>query len=141
MHTEPALIPEFAVSDWQDSRRFYTDLLGFTELYARPEEGFSMLALGAAQVMIGQLDLGRTFDDGHAPTERPFGRGVNLQIRAPDLDAIVARLAAAETALYLPLEERWYRRDDVELGNRQCVVADPDGYLLRFFEDIGTRPA
>jgi catechol 2,3-dioxygenase-like lactoylglutathione lyase family enzyme len=26
-------------------------------------------------------------------------------------------------------------------GNRQFVVADPDGYLLRFFQDLGERPA
>ena len=25
------------------------------------------------------------------------------------------------------------------LGNRQFVVADPDGYLLRFHEDLGWR--
>ena len=40
----------------------------------------------------------------------------------------------------MPLEERWYRREDEELGNRQFVVADPDGYLLRFFTNLGTRP-
>jgi hypothetical protein len=27
------------------------------------------------------------------------------------------------------------------VGNRQFVVADPDGYLLRFHEALGTRPA
>ncbi|HEY0476960.1 MAG TPA: hypothetical protein VGD37_05520 [Kofleriaceae bacterium] len=37
------------------------------------------------------------------------------------------------------MEERWYRRNDHEVGNRQFVVADPDGYLLRFFGDLGQR--
>jgi hypothetical protein len=37
------------------------------------------------------------------------------------------------------LEERWYRRGDTRLGNHQFVVADPDGYLLRFFQDLGER--
>jgi hypothetical protein len=41
----------------------------------------------------------------------------------------------------IPIEERWYRRDQMETGNRQFVVADPDGYLLRFFSDLGRRPA
>lgn len=51
----------------------------------------------------------------------------------------------------LALEERWY---DVEVvtpagkwnrigpmpsGNRQFVVEDPDGYLLRLFTSLGTR--
>lgn len=40
----------------------------------------------------------------------------------------------------IELEERWYRPDAFEAGNRQFVVADPDGYLLRFFEDLGRRP-
>lgn len=38
------------------------------------------------------------------------------------------------------MEERWYRVNEQETGNRQFVVADPDGYLLRFFEDLGLRP-
>jgi len=28
----------------------------------------------------------------------------------------------------------------VEAGNRQFVIADPDGYVLRFYEDLGRRP-
>jgi len=28
----------------------------------------------------------------------------------------------------------------MEAGNRQFIVADPDGYLLRFFSDVGRRP-
>lgn len=32
------------------------------------------------------------------------------------------------------------RSDDVEIGVRQFLVQDPDGYLLRFSEWIGDRP-
>jgi GNAT superfamily N-acetyltransferase len=39
------------------------------------------------------------------------------------------------------LEERWYRENEIENGQRQFVVADPDGYLLRFFTDLGQRSA
>jgi hypothetical protein len=48
-------------------------------------------------------------------------------------------LELANIPLYLPLEEKWYRRDGTEVGNRQFVVADPDGYLVRPFEDLGER--
>jgi hypothetical protein len=41
----------------------------------------------------------------------------------------------------LDLEDRWYDRDSLSFGNRQFVVQDPDGYLLRFFQDLGSRPA
>ncbi|WP_137132303.1 VOC family protein [Rhizobium sp. FY34] len=136
---ENALVPELAVTDWQVSRAFYRDLIGFEVLYERPEDGFSYLTLGAAQLMIDQIGTGRTFDIKNAPLENPFGRGLNLQIRVPDVSAILTRLETTKIPLYLPLEEKWYRRDDHEVGNRQFMVADPDGYLLRLFEDLGTR--
>jgi catechol 2,3-dioxygenase-like lactoylglutathione lyase family enzyme len=136
--TENALVPELAVSDWRASRAFYCGLIGFEVLYERPEEGFSFLALGTAQMMIDQIGLGRTFG-GEPRLEKPFGRGLNLQIRVTDVDMIMSRLQRAGQSLYLPLEEKWYRRNDHEVGNRQFVVADPDGYLLRLFEDLGMR--
>lgn len=134
-----ALVPELAVSDWARSRRFYCDLLGFTALYDRPEEGFSYLALGAAELMIDQIGRGRTFDDGHAPEGWPFGRGLNLQITVPDLAPPLAALAQAGLPLLLGPEDRWYRRGDSDVGQRQFVVADPDGYLLRLCTPLGVR--
>lgn len=135
-----ALVPELAVSDWQRSRAFYCGLVGFEVAYERPEEGFSFLTLGTAQLMIDQIGIGRTFEIKDAPLERPFGRGLNLQILVPQVAPILKRLESAGVRPHLPLEEKWYRRDDHEVGNRQFVVADPDGYLLRLFEDLGERP-
>ena len=134
-----ALVPEFAVSDFAASKSFYCQLLGFRCLYARPEEGFAYLALGEAELMIDQIGQGRSFDDGHLPQTYPFGRGLNVQIEVPAIAPLLSALKAANWPLYLPPEDRWYRRDQTELGNRQFVVADPDGYLLRFFESLGTR--
>jgi hypothetical protein len=51
-----------------------------------------------------------------------------------------ARVVAAGFTLVVQLEDRWYRRGANEHGNRQFVVADPDGYLLRFFTSLGSRP-
>lgn len=137
---ENALVPELAVRDWDISRSFYVDVIGFTVLYERPEEGFSFLMLGEAQLMIDQIGVTRTFSIDGEPLAYPLGRGMNLQIRVPDLSAILRRLQANSIPLVLEPEERWYRRDDSELGNRQFVVADPNGYLIRPFEDLGTRP-
>lgn len=134
-----ALVPELAVRDWRTSRAFYCDLIGFDVVYERPEEGFSFLTLGDAQLMIDRIGLGRTFELAEAPLDRPFGRGLNLQIRVPQVPSILDRLETAGVSLYLPLEEKWYRRDDHEVGNRQFVVPDPDGYLLRLYEDLGMR--
>ena len=134
-----ALVPEFAVSDWQASKRFYCDILGFALHYERPEEGFCYLKLGEAEIMIDQIGAGRTFGNGHLPDSYPFGKGVNIQIEVSAVQPLLQALARSQIELYLPLEERWYRTGDLA-GNRQFVVADPDGYLLRFFEDLGDRP-
>ena len=134
-----ALIPELSVSDWRASRDFYCDLIGFSVRYDRPEEGFAFLVLGEAQLMIDQIGIGRDFDAGDGRLTRPFGRGLNLQIRVPALEPILARLRTAGISLYLEPEEKWYRQGTMEVGNRQFIVADPDGYLLRLFEDLGER--
>ncbi|MBA8819782.1 bleomycin resistance family protein [Ochrobactrum sp. P6BS-III] len=135
-----ALVPEFAVTDWQTSLSFYCDILGFSCRYQRSEEGFAYLERDGAELMIDQIDQGRTFGGQYLPTEYPFGRGLNVQIRVSAIDPILASLKAANIPLFLPLEEKWYRNGDMEAGNRQFVVADPDGYLLRFYEDMGSRP-
>ena len=75
-----------------------------------------------------------------APLDHPYGRGVNLQIEVSNVDGLYDRSRKSRCTIFLPLEERWYRRDARECGNRQFVVADPDGYLLRFFTDLGERP-
>lgn len=141
MTNVPALIPELAVTDFGRSLRFYRDTLGFGLLYQRPEEGFGMLALGQAQLMIDQIDIGRTFGIDGAALDYPYGRGMNLQIAVAAVDPMLEALALAGIALAVPREERWYRRDRIELGQIQFVVSDPDGYLLRFFEPLGERPA
>jgi catechol 2,3-dioxygenase-like lactoylglutathione lyase family enzyme len=133
------LVPEFAVSDWRASKHFYCETLGFTCLYERPEEGFCYLDLGGAELMIDQIGTGRTFDNGYLPQSYPFGKGLNLQIRVAEVEPLVRALAKANIPLFLPLEDRWYRKDEGEVGNRQFVVADPDGYLLRFYQSLGWR--
>ena len=136
-----ALTPELAVTDWRKSRAFYCDLIGFSVRYERPEEGFCFLELGAAELMIDQIGLTRTFMVAGAALDYPLGRGVNLQILVPSVTDVLTRLTEAGIPLFLPPEEKWYRRGDMEVGNRQFAVADPDGYLLRPFEDLGSRPA
>ncbi len=132
------LVPELTCSDFESSVRFYTEVLGFAVLYDRPEERFAMLHREGAQVMIEQ-PVGRAWVAGELV--RPYGRGVNFEIECTDVDGLYGRVQAAGAAVFLEMEERWYRRDDVEVGNRQFIVQDPDGYLLRFAQDLGDQPA
>jgi catechol 2,3-dioxygenase-like lactoylglutathione lyase family enzyme len=135
----PKLIPELACSDIDRSLAFYTHVLGFGIVYARPEESFAYLNRGGAHLMLDQIGAGRTWST--ADLAHPYGRGVNLQIEVPDIDLLYAAVQSAAATIFLPIEDKWYRRDDVLVGNRQFIVQDPDGYLLRFFGDLGQRPA
>lgn len=131
------LVPELTCTNLTDSRRFYCDLLGFSVRYERPEDGFAYLCLGDAQIMLEQEHA-----EGWAvgPLERPFGRGINFQIEVETIDPICTRLRSASVALFRDPKEVWYRQDDVEHGQIEMLVQDPDGYLLRFVELLGTRP-
>ncbi len=92
----------------------------------------------SAQLMIDELTDGpRTWIT--APLERPYGRGINLQIWTQDVDALYEQVQNHQAVIFLPMEETWYRRNDVFVGNRQFIVQDPDGYMLRFAQDIGVR--
>lgn len=135
-----ALVPELSVRDLATSLRFYCDLLGFHPRYTRSDEGFAYLDRDGAELMLDQLGLGRDFDPALRDLPPPYGRGVNLQIRCASVAPLLAALADAGIALHLPPEDRWYRRDRDQVGNRQFIVADPDGYLLRFYQDLGERP-
>ena len=70
----------------------------------------------------------------------------------PNVDHLYDTVLAAGIEPTIPIEERWYDIDVVtpsgrwlasgptRAGNRQFVVADPDGYLLRFFTGLTPRP-
>jgi catechol 2,3-dioxygenase-like lactoylglutathione lyase family enzyme len=138
--TGPGLIPELDVRDLARSLAFYVELIGFRIRFERPEERFAYLTLDDAHLMLEEAaGPGRRFRT--APLERPYGRGVNFQIKVADAAALHGRVCAVGLVPYLPLEERWYRQNRAENGGRQFVIADPDGYLLRFYTGLGQRPA
>jgi len=136
--TYSKITPELDVTDLRKSLAFYIDVLGFKILFQRPEEKFAYLDIEGAGFMLEETTgPGRRFRT--APLDRPFGRGVNFQINVKDVNDLYARAQKAGFQIIIPLEEKWYRQGDKENGNQQFVVADPDGYLLRFFEDLGQR--
>lgn len=135
------LIPELYVSDLGQSLKFYVQAVGFCVRYDRPEERFAFLDLGDAELMLEQpTNHKRTWLLGELSFR--FGRGVNFSITVPDVQATYIRMQQQHPAwIVVPLEDRWYRQEQAEVGNRQFVTRDPDGYLLRLVQDLGVREA
>ena len=133
------LVPELIVSDFARSLKFYTEVLGFKQLYDRPEEDFAYLDRDGAQIMIDQRSSDGERDWVPADLEYPYGRGMNLEIEVEDVGALHDCCVRDGARIFLAMEEKWYRRDALLLGVRQFIVMDPDGYLLRLSQSLGTR--
>lgn len=138
------LTPELCCSNLKTSLSFYLEVLGFNVQYQREEDGFAMLQRQGARVMLDEIpdnpvnEMKRTWISG--ALEVPFGRGINLEIKTDKIDELYVQVQQSKAHIFLPIEERWYRADDKELGVRQFIVLDPDdGYMLRFSQDIGIR--
>lgn len=138
MTCEPGLVPELSVTDYEASRHFWCDLIGFSLRYERPEEGFGYLVLGSAHLMLDQINRGRTWATG--ALEPPLGRGINFEVQVENLDTALQRIMSAGWPIFVEPEEEWYRAGDIEIGVRQFLVQDPDGYLVRLQQEIGERP-
>ena len=69
----------------------------------------------------------------------PFGRGINLQMMVDALEPILDVLDAVGWPLFREPNLAWYRAGDQESGQTEFLVQDPDGYLLRFAQDLGMR--
>ncbi|MFK7853801.1 MAG: VOC family protein [Granulosicoccus sp.] len=134
-----ALYPELIVKDLECSHNFYIDLLGFTVEYRRDEERFLFLSYGEAQLMLLEDNDNKHSQTG--PMEFPRGQGVNFSIVTPDLSDIARTLQSHNYPLRIPVRDQWHRQSDIEHGEKQLWVMDPDGYLIRFVESLGSRPA
>jgi catechol 2,3-dioxygenase-like lactoylglutathione lyase family enzyme len=131
------LVPELDVFDLTRSTAFWCDVLGFRIAYQRPEHRFVFLELQRAQMMLKQRN--GNWETGNL--ERPLGRGVNFQIFVQSVDPLLDALSKANWPLFRECHDAWYRIAGEERGNRQFLVQDPDGYLLRFAQDLGKRGA
>ena len=129
------MIPELSVSNLAHSIRFYVSILGFHIEYDRIESGFAFISLNGAQIMLEQdNDVWVT-----GKMEYPRGRGINFQIEVDDLDSVYERIKCAGIDLFRDKTEKWRRATNIEFGEVEFLVKDPDGYLLRFSQSIGER--
>ena len=119
-----SIIPALAVADIEASVRFYSEVLGFDVQFTLPGPDGKLIHAsvkrGDSTVMFGQLDPSNPHDQGK------LGAGVALYATvadSEDIDAYFQRVKeAGATVVQEPTDQFW--------GNRDWIIADPDGYLL-----------
>ena len=131
------MVPEIDVSDFAASLDFYTRVLGFKVLFARHDPEFAYLELEELQFMLSEY---RESGWVVAPLEKPYGRGMNLQMELTDIGSVYQRLLDDKVALFQDINDTWRETGDVLSGQREFLVQDPDGYLLRFCQPLDDRP-
>ncbi len=121
------LIPELSVTDWEVSKQFY-QTLGFQIMYERVEDRFCFLELEGNQIMIEQInDHWNT-----AKLEYPFGRGINISMAIDDIDTFYKKVKTANIKIFKELMINQYQVKDTVYEDKEFLIQDPDGYLLRF---------
>lgn len=136
------LMPELFVVDFKRSLHFYSEIIGFKLKYQRYQKDkgnhFAFMSYYEAQLMIEELIPG---EKEAMKLEYPFGRGLNFEIRTPDLQVLLESLKKNDYPLQREVTEKWRNIgiQGKEFGSREFRVLDPDGFELRFAQDLGAR--
>ncbi len=133
-----SLVPELWCSDFEESLRFYTDVLSFTVIQRRGEDHHAYLSLQEAQLMLGAWEQDGTWEP--APLEKPYGRGINLFILVDNVREMYEAVVSAEVRPFVELHTKSYWRTDRMDERTEFGLLDPDGYLLRFSQVDSHRP-
>jgi len=130
------ILPELYITDFKKSLHFYVDILGFKIEYQRENPNFAFLSYQDSQMMIQELERGEKEKE---KLEYPFGRGINFQINTDRVVTIIKSLEKYHYPLTRGIKNSWYKGGKILYGCREILVDDPDGYLLRFSQDIGQK--
>ena len=121
------LIPELSVSNIEKSKEFYLNI-GFKIKYERKETKFCFIELEGNQIMIEEVN--NHWDTGKL--EYPFGRGINISMTIDDVENYYKILNEKNIKMFKDLEVHNYRVDNKVYEDKEFLIQDPDGYLLRF---------
>ena len=129
-------IPELSVTNLENSLKFYKTI-GFKIEYDRPENKFVFISLGKIQFMLQEISDNDKWNI--MELTYPFGNGINFQLEVNNVNEIYKNLKDNNYKITFEIEENWYRQGNRLLGNKEFLIQDPDGYLLRCFEDLGEK--
>lgn len=130
------LLPELYVESFERSIFFYSQILQWKIEYTRESPRFAFLSYFGSQIMIQELLPSDLEQEQLRP---PYGKGMNFQIETPTVQKIIDQLKKHDYPLKRGIKESWYEDGEVAYGCREILVSDPDGYLLRFSQDVGEK--
>lgn len=122
------LVPELSVTNIDVSKDFYINILHFKLEYERPADKFAFLSYQGSQIMIEEINNHWSVGE----LVRPFGRGINFQIETNEIEAVSQRLKDNNVKIYKDIFSSEYVAGDEVFVEKELLVQDPDGYLLRF---------
>lgn len=130
------VVPELYCFDINKSKTYFTDILGFSVKYERPEEQFVYLTLNGVDLMLEGLTSQSRKWITDSP-EYPLGRGVNFQWDVNDIENFYRTVySKSKESIYLLLESKSYKCGNKSVVQKQFIVQSPDGYLFRFCQDV-----
>lgn len=122
-----SLIPELSVTNIEKSKEFYLSL-GFKIMYERKEDKFCFLYLEDNQIMIEEINNNWNVGE----MKYPFGNGINISMAVSDIDSFYESIISKKIVLFRKIKTSKYRVDDMIYEDKEFLLQDPDGYLLRF---------
>ena len=122
-----SLIPELSVSNIENSIKFYTSI-GFQIMYERKNDKFCFLELENNQIMIEQIN--NNWNTGIL--EYPFGRGINISMSIKNIEQYYNEIKEKNIKIFQEIQVNKCQVDKITYEDKEFLIQDPDGYLLRF---------
>jgi len=110
--------PVLAVTDIDDTIRFYRDVLGFE--CANRTDGWAVLCKDNVEVMV-------SVPNAHEPFDKPTLTG-SIYFNTSDVDGLWQQIKDKANIVY-PIENFFY-------GMREFAIRDNNGYILQFGQEI-----
>ena len=97
-------------------------------MYERKEDKFAFLELEVNQLMIEEINDNWNTEK----LEYPFGRGINISMTINDIDKYYQELVNKNITFFKDIMTNEYDVNGKTYLDKEFLIQDPDGYLLRF---------
>ena len=122
-----SLIPELSVSNIENSKKFYQNL-GFEIMYERKEDKFCFIQLEKNQIMLQEKNDNWVV----GKMEYPYGNGINISMSINEVEGLYNTIKDKKIKFFMELKISEYKVNDKIFKDKEFLIQDPDGYLLRF---------